>query len=67
MNPEQKEVNNVRLTFIVICFIIGLFLGMSLASCSTSKGYNYKKHNSKNMKFKKNNENGDYMKCRRHS
>jgi len=43
---------------LLICFIT--------SSCSTSKGYNYKAHHAKSIKYKHNNEHGKYMKCKKH-
>lgn len=47
----------------IILILISLFL---LSSCTTQKGYNYKKHNQKAQHYKKNNEKGKYMKCKKY-
>lgn len=63
-NRIAKNIGLVLLGWVIIAF-----LTLSLGSCSSSshtKGYNYKAHSAKNAKFKKNNERGNYMKCRRH-
>jgi len=61
-NQIRKNIGLVFLGWLIIAM-----LTLTLGSCSShSKGYNYKAHSAKNAKFKKNNENGNYMKCRRH-
>ena len=61
-NQIRKNISLVFLGWAIIAL-----LTLTLGSCSShTKGYNYKAHNAKNTKFKKNNENGNYMKCRRH-
>jgi uncharacterized protein YxeA len=47
----------------VLLLIVAILL---LASCATTKGYNYSAHGKRNAGYKHNNERGHYMKCGRH-
>lgn len=62
----MKTTTANKITIVSLAWMLITCLVLSISSCTTaSKGYNYKAHSSKNAKFKKNNENGNYMKCKR--
>lgn len=62
---KTETANRIAIFFVI--WIAAICVIFSITSCSTpSKGYNYNAHYSRNVKFKKNNENGHYMKCKKH-
>lgn len=62
----MKTITINKYVLVLLISLLFTYITLSVSSCITpSKGYNYKAHNSKNIKFKKNNEHGKYMKCKR--
>jgi hypothetical protein len=52
--------------YLAITLVVVMLFAILATGCATShKGYNYKKHYAKSMKFKARNEAGKYMKCNR--
>ncbi len=62
----MKTVTVNKTVLVILIWLLLTYIILSVSSCTTTnKGYNYKAHNSKNIKFKKNNEHGKYMKCKK--